>query len=51
MEKEKIMVIMPKITVMQPEVINTDNTGTLENVASEGLDTEQGVILPKIDEV
>ena len=52
MDKEKIVVIMPKIVVMQPTVINTDNAGvSSENVAREGLDTEQGVILPKLDEV
>lgn len=51
MGKERIVVIQPKITVMQPEVINTDNTGASENVAREGLDTEQSVILPKLDEV
>jgi len=35
----------PRITVMQPSVVNVSLP---ENVASEGLDTEQSVILPKM---
>ena len=55
--------IMPKMTVMQPTVINVDNTGPVQSVASEEItpvdeemfmendcyDTEQGIVLQKID--
>lgn len=36
--------IKPKMVVMQPTVVNTS-----ENVATEGFDSEAGVILKKID--
>lgn len=56
--KDKILLeerasVLPEITVLPPTVVNINNTGTVsrdpddtENV----LDTEQGVILPKMDE-
>lgn len=56
--------VMPKMTVMQPVVVNMDNTGVAtENVSRKRLfledeishgayyDTEQGEILPKMDDV
>ena len=48
--KERSAVIEKiQISVMQPTVINEeDGSSPGENVASEGLDTEQSVILPKI---
>jgi hypothetical protein len=39
--------VIPKIMVMQPAVVNEN--GPSESVASEGFDTEQGVVLQKID--
>lgn len=46
-EKRETEMAMPKLTIMQPTVVNISNPPS-ENVASEGFDTEQSVILPKI---
>ena len=42
--------IVPRIVVMPPTVVNV-SVPLDENVALEGLDTEQSVILPRVDDV
>jgi hypothetical protein len=52
--KDKILLeerasVLPEITILPVTVVNTNNTGPVSRDPDDELNTEQGVILPKMD--
>lgn len=43
--------VLPEITVLPVTVVNTNNTGPVSRDPDDELNTEQGVILPKMDRI